>query len=286
LRGPCGPIGGRRGIVDRIEIAAVGRSTVANHGHCTCFCRAGASLTIAKRRRVVAARGPPDCTAMITVHHLNNSRSQRVLWLLEELGVAYEIRHYARDRKTMLAPAALRQIHPLGKAPIITEDDRVVAESGAILEYLIERHGAGRLIPEAGTPERLRYTYWLHYAEGSAMPPLLLKLVFERLPKGPMPALVRPIVRRVAQRAVKGFIDPQVALHLDYMERELATTTWFAGEEFTGADIQMSFPLEAAAARGGLSSSRPRLWGFLERIHARPGYRRALEKGGAYELLR
>jgi glutathione S-transferase len=132
----------------------------------------------------------------------------------------------------------------------------------------------------------LRYTYWLHYAEGSAMSPLLLKLVFERLAKGPMPALVRPIVRRVAHRAVTGFIDPQIALHLDYMEGELGKSAWFAGEEFSGADIEMSFPLEAAAARGGLDASRPNLMDFLERIHARPAYRRALDKGGDYALLR
>ncbi len=223
---------------------------------------------------------------MITVHHLENSRSQRVLWLLEELGCDYEIKRYARDAKTMLAPASLRKVHPLGKSPVITDGDLVVAESGAIVEYLIERYGGGKLIPPAGTPERLRYTYWLHYAEGSAMSPLLLKLVFERLATGPMPALVRPIVRRVARRAINGFIEPQIALHLDYMEAELGRSPWFAGQEFTGADIQMSFPAEAAVARGGLDTSRPRLWDYLQRIHARPAYRRALDKGGEYALLR
>jgi len=223
---------------------------------------------------------------MIIVHHLNNSRSQRVLWLLEELGRDYEIKRYERDPKTMLAPTSLRQVHPLGKSPVISDGDRVIAESGAIVEYLIDRYGAGRLKPAPGTDERLLYTYWLHYAEGSAMSPLLMKLVFTRLAHAPMPALVRPIVRRVANRAVQGFIDPQIALHLDYMEGELGKTTWFAGKEFSGADIQMSFPLEAAASRGGLDAGRPKLWDFLARIHARPAYRQALDKGGEYALLR
>jgi glutathione S-transferase len=223
---------------------------------------------------------------MITVYHLENSRSQRVLWLLEELGLDYRIERYARDPKTMLAPPSLRKIHPLGKSPVVTDGDLVIAESGAIVEYLIDRYGGGRLIPAHGTPDRMRYIYWLHYAEGSAMTPLLLKLIFERLAKGPMPALVRPIVRRVARRAVTGFIDPQIALHLDYIEGELGKTVWFAGAEFSGADIQMSFPLEAAAARGGLDASRPNLTDFLVRIHQRPAYRQALDRGGEYTLLR
>jgi glutathione S-transferase len=223
---------------------------------------------------------------MITVHHLENSRSQRVLWLLEELDLDYRIERYARDPITMLAPLALRKIHPLGKSPVVTDGEFTIAESGAIVDYLIDRYGGGRLIPAHGTAERLRYTYWLHYAEGSAMSPLLLKLVFERLAKGPMPALVRLIVRRVAHRAVTTFIAPQIALHLDYMEGELGRSAWFAGEEFSGADIQMSFPLEAAAARAGLDSGRPRLMDFLKRVHARPAYCRALDKGGEYALLR
>ncbi len=223
---------------------------------------------------------------MITVHHLENSRSQRILWLLEELGLPYELKRYARDPATMLAPAALRAVHPLGKSPVISDDGETLAESGAIVEYLVGRYGGGRLAPPPDTPERLRYTYWLHYAEGSAMPPLLLKLVFDRMPKGPMPALLRPLVRRIAERARRGFVDPQIALHLNYLEGELGRSAWFAGDAFTAADIQMSFPLEAAAARGGLDATRPRLWSFLERSHARPAYRRALDKGGRYELLR
>jgi glutathione S-transferase len=224
--------------------------------------------------------------AMITVHHLNNSRSQRVLWLLEELDVPYEIKRYQRDAKTMLAPPALRAVHPLGKSPVITDGDLTLAESGAILEYLIERYGQGRFIPAAGTPERLRYTYWMHYAEGSAMPPLLLKLIFIQMPKGPMPGLVRPIVRRIAGQVQKSFVDPQLKLHFDYLEGELTKTPWFAGLEFTAADIQMSFPLEGAAARGGLGQSHPHIGSFLDRIHSRPAYKKALERGGPFELLR
>jgi glutathione S-transferase len=223
---------------------------------------------------------------VITVHHLNNSRSQRVLWLLEELGLPYEVKRYERDPRTMLAPPTMRVVHPLGKSPIITEDGTTVAESGAIVEYILERHGRGRLIPPAGTPERLRYTYWLHYAEGSAMPPLVMKLVFTRVKTAPMPFFIRPIARGIADRVLTGFIEPQIKLHLDYLEGELAQHPWFAGADFTAADVQMSFPLEAAAARGGLDAARPKLMDFLARIHARPAYQRALEKGGRYELMR
>ena len=219
---------------------------------------------------------------MITVHHLNNSRSQRVLWLLEELGVAYEVKRYQRDPKTMLAPASLRAVHPLGKSPVITDGDFTLAESGAIVEYLAEREG--RLVPMLGSPEYRRYRYWMHYAEGSAMPPLLLKLVFNRVEKAKAPFFVRPVMRAIARQAKQSFIDPQIALHLDYLEGELGKSTWFAGEEFSAADIQMSFPIEGAAARGGLDATRPRLMAFLERIHARPAYQRALERGGEFRL--
>lgn len=222
---------------------------------------------------------------MITVHHLNNSRSQRVLWLLEELNCPYEVVRYERDKATMLAPPALRQIHPLGKSPVITDGDRTVAESGAIVEYLIDTYGNGRLIPPAGTPERLRYTYWLHYAEGSAMPPLLLKLVFLRMANGPMPFFLKPIVRKIAKAAQDRFIDPQLKLHTGYWEAELSKQTWFAGPEFSAADIQMSFPVEAAGARLGIAATHPKLKSFLERIHARPAYQRALKAGGPFELL-
>ena len=223
---------------------------------------------------------------MIVVHHLNNSRSQRILWLLEELGVPYEVKRYERDSQTMLAPPSLRAVHPLGKSPVITDGDLTLAESGAIIEYLAGRYGAGKLVPAAGTPEHLRYLYWLHYAEGSAMPPLLLKLVFDRVETAPMPFFVRPIARQIAGRAKSSFIEPQIKLHLGYMESELGKHAWFAGDEFSAADVQLSFPLEAAAARAGLDASLPKLTAFLERVHARPAYQRALAKGGPYELLR
>ena len=224
----------------------------------------------------------PYNMAMITVHHLNNSRSLRVLWLLEELGVGYEVKHYQRDAKTMLAPPALLAVHPLGKSPIIVDGTVTLAESGAIIEYLVDRYGGGRLIPPAGTPERLSYTYWLHYAEGSAMPPLLLKLVFDRVANSPAPWPISAVARHIAGTVQKSFIGPQLKRHLDYMEAALAAHSWFAGEEFTAADVQMSFPLEAAASRAGLDASRPRLTAFLDRIHARNAYRRALERGGPY----
>ena len=219
---------------------------------------------------------------MITVHHLNNSRSQRILWLLEELGVPYELKRYQRDPATMLAPAALRAVHPLGKSPVITEGDLTLAESGAIIEYLAEREG--RLVPLLGSPQWQRYRYWMHYAEGSAMPPLLLKLVFDRIEKARAPFFVRPVVRAIAGKAKRSFIEPQIALHLDYLEAELGKSTWFAGAEFSAADIQMSFPIEGAAARGGLDARRPKLMAFLERIHARPAYQRALARGGEFRL--
>lgn len=221
---------------------------------------------------------------MITVHHLNNSRSQRILWLLEELGVPYEIKRYQRDPKTMLAPPELRAVHPLGKSPVITDGELTLAESGAIIEYLADRYGAGTLIPAHGTPERLRCNYWLHYAEGSAMPPLLLKLVFRRVETSPMPFFVKPIAKGIAHKVQHSFVDPQLRLHLDYLEGELGKSEWFAGDAFSAADIQLSFPLEAFAARGGLDAGYPRLSAFLQRIHARPAYQRALQQGGEYRL--
>jgi len=222
---------------------------------------------------------------MITVHHLNNSRSQRVLWLLEELGLSYEIKYYERDPKTMLAPVSLREVHPLGKSPVITDGELTLAESGAIIEYLVKHYGNGRLIPAPDTPEYLRYTYWLHYAEGSAMPPLLLKLIFNQIEKSPMPFFARPIARSIVNRVNSSFIEPQITQHLDYMESEIGKSAWFAGNEFTAADIQISFPLEAAAAQAELNASRPKLMAFLNRIHERPAYQQALERGGAYKLL-
>lgn len=223
---------------------------------------------------------------MLTVHHLNNSRSQRVLWLLEELELPYEIVRYQRDAKTMLAPPELRRVHPLGKSPVVTTDDGLtLAESGAIIETVIERYGQGRLVPAAGTPEALRFRYWLHFAEGSAMSPLLLKLVFDKIESTKMPFFAKPIAKAIAGKAKSSFVMPNINAHLDYMEAELGKSEWFAGDAFTGADIQMSFPIEAAGARGGLDAKRPKLMAWLQRIHARPAYRRALERGGPYELM-
>jgi glutathione S-transferase len=221
---------------------------------------------------------------MIVVHHLNNSRSQRVLWLLEELGLPYEIKHYQRDKKTMLAPPELRAVHPLGKSPVITDGALTLAESGAIVEYLAETYGGGKLAPKPGTPEYRRYRYWMHYAEGSAMPPLLLKLVFDQIERAPMPFFVKPVAKGISAKVNAAFIRPQIKTHLDFMEGELGKSAWFAGTTFSAADIQMSFPLEAAASRGGLDASRPKLMDFLARSHARPAYRRALQKGGPFTL--
>ena len=218
---------------------------------------------------------------MIIVHHLNDSRSQRVLWLLEELGLPYEVRRYQRDPKTRLAPAELRAVHPLGKAPVIEDGDVRVAETGAIVEYLLETHGAGRLRPPAGTEDGRRFTYWLHYAEGSAMPPLLLKLVFGLLPAR-SPALLKPLVRQIAGKAQTGFVDPQLKAHVAFWEAELGRSAWFAGDAFSAADIMMSFPVEAGADRAFDRTAYPRLDAFLQTIHARPAYRRALERGGPY----
>jgi glutathione S-transferase len=221
---------------------------------------------------------------MVVVHHLNNSRSQRVLWLLEELGVPYEVKRYERDAKTMLAPPSLLAIHPLGKSPVITDGEVVLPESGAIIEYLVDTYGNGRLKPPAGSAQRLKYLYWMHYAEGSAMPPLLLRLVFNRVANNPAPWPISAIARRIATTVDKSFIEPNLTRHLNFMEAELNAQAWFAGEEFTAADVQMSFPLEAAASRGGLNASRPKLMAFLERIHARDAYKRALERGGRYDF--
>jgi len=222
---------------------------------------------------------------MVIVHHLNNSRSQRVLWMLEELGVPYEVKRYERDARTMLAPASLRAVHSLGKSPVITEGDVVVAESGAIVEYLAETHGKGRWLAAPGSPERRRQTYWLHYAEGSLMPPLLMSLVFSKVRSAPMPFFVKPIAHGIADKVMGSFVSPQIKLHLDYLEAELGDAPWFNGESPGVADIQLSFPVEAAAARGGLGKDRPRLAAFVARVHARPAYQRALEAGGPYELM-
>ena len=222
---------------------------------------------------------------MITVHHLNNSRSQRILWLLEELGLPYEIKRYQRDARTMLAPPELLKVHPLGKSPVITDGDITVAESGAIVEYLLDTHGeASGLRPARGTPDWRRYTYWLHFAEGSAMPPLVMKLVFQKIKSTPMPFFVKPIARGIADKVLASFVDPNLQRQTAFMEAELARSAWFAGAALSAADIQMSFPIEAAKQRAGLSQDKtPRLLDWLARAHARPAYQRALERGGKYD---
>lgn len=221
---------------------------------------------------------------MIVVHHLERSRSHRVLWLLEELGLPYEIQKYRRDPATLLAPPELRKIHPLGKSPVVTDGDTTLAESGAILETLVRRYGGGRLIPPDDTPERLRFTYWLHYAEGSAMPPLLLRLVFNRVAKAPVPFFVKPVVRGMVRKVNDAFIEPQLKLHLDFMEDELQGREWFTGDAFTAADIQMSFPIQAAVGRAGLGPDRPNLWSWRERIERRPAYQQAIARGGPFSV--
>ena len=204
---------------------------------------------------------------MITVHHLENSRSQRILWLLEELGLPYEVKRYERDKATMLAPPELRRIHPLGKAPVIEDGDHVVAETGAIIEYLVEK-ADGRLGPPAHRADVLRYRHFLHYAEGSLMPPLFTTLVLSRVPL-------------LGKAAIKKF-RPMVDVHLDYVEAELAQRPWFAGKAFTAADVMMSFPLEAAVRRAGATQGRPHIAAWLDKVHARPAYQAALKAGGPY----
>ena len=194
----------------------------------------------------------------------------------------YEIKRYPRDPKTSLAPPELLRVHPLGKSPVITDADLTIAESGAIVEYLVDRYAKGALIPPQGSPERLRYTYWLHFAEGTAMPYLVMKLVFNRIEKGPMPFFARPVARRIVGRVKGGFIDPNLERIVAYIESELGRADWFAGEVFTAADIQMSMPVTAATARVG---ARPAMARFLERIHARPAYQRAIAKGGELSIL-
>ena len=221
---------------------------------------------------------------MITVHHLENSRSHRIVWLLEELGVPYEIKHYKRDPKTSLAPPELLEVHPLGKSPVITDEGVTIAESGAIIEWLVERYGNGALVPPPRTPEKTRYTYWMHFAEGTAMPPLVMKLVFNRVERGPMPFFARPIARGISRRVMEGFIDPNLRRIVKHIDDELGREGWFAGSDFTAADIQMSFPVEAAAVRAD-AATLPNVKRFLERIHERPAYKRAVAKGGRVEIL-
>ena len=222
---------------------------------------------------------------MITVHHLENSRSQRIVWLLEELGIDYEIRRYGRDKQTGLAPPELLDVHPLGKAPVITDGDRTIAESGAIIEYLMYEYDDGRLRPQEGTDERLAYNYWLHYAEGTFAPLMILSLVLNRIEEAPMPFFLRPVAKGIAQKVRDAYLDANVTRNLQFMDATLKESRWFCGNVFTAADVQMSFALEAAEVRTNLSADYPHLAAFLETIRARPAYRRALDKGGHYELM-
>lgn len=218
---------------------------------------------------------------MITLHHLNNSRSQRILWLLEELKLPYEIKRYERNKITMLAPPELKVVHPLGKSPVITDGDLTIAESGAIIEYLVDKYGHGKLKPTS-EKERIKYTYFLHYAEGSLMPILLLMLVFQKI-ETKTPILIRPVAKLISASVRKLLITPQYKNHLDFLEKELSQHEWFAGNEFSAADIQMSFPLEAAQSRGGLTN-RPKLAAFLNKIHSRPAYIEAIKRGGEFSI--
>ena len=219
---------------------------------------------------------------MLTVHHLNNSRSQRVLWLLEELEVPYEIVKYERDPKTNLAPPELQKIHPLGKSPVVTDDGNTLAESAVILEYIVEKYGKGRLVPAASTPEYRRYRYYMHYAEGSLMPFLLLRLIVSKIRKAPF--LVRPIAGKIADQLDSAFVGPNLKRHVAFIAGELARSPYFAGNEFSAADIQMSFPLEAIAAR--FPDPPEKITSWVKQVHERPAYKRALERGGPYDMVR
>lgn len=223
---------------------------------------------------------------MLTVHHLETSRSQRVLWLLEELGVPYDLRLYRRDPRTKLAPASLKAVHPLGKSPVVTDEGETIAESGAILEFLAEKYAskaAGELaglIPAAGTPAHRQARFWMHYAEGSLMNWLVMKLVFMTIPTQPMPFFVRPIARQLCATVQAKLIDPNLATALGFMESHLASHRWFAGDHISIADFQMSFAVEAALSRGANVKQFPKLVAYRDRMQARPAYQRALDKGG------
>ncbi len=221
---------------------------------------------------------------MITLHHLEKSRSQATLWLLEELGCEYRIVNYARNPKTQLAPPELLAVHPLGKSPVITDAGYTIAESGAIVEYLVGSYDQGRLCPPTGTEARLKYTYWLHYAEGSAMPPMVMKLVFQLMAQAPMPFFMRPLVRAITRPVHATYLDPQLQRHIDFWESTLGAQEWFAGaglhrgrhpDEHPGADGR-------SCVRG--IPLGPAVRGFLERIRGRPAFQRALKAGGEIKL--
>lgn len=223
---------------------------------------------------------------MLTVHHLETSRSHRILWLLEELGVPYKLKVYKRDPKTRLAPPALKKVHPLGKSPVVTDEGDTFAESGAIIEYLVERYGReavgelAHLAPPAGTAEQRQCRFWMHYAEGSLMNWMVMKLVFMSIPTQPMPFFVRPIARAICNGVQAKLIDPNLDTALSFIEEHLSQHTWFAGKQLTMADFQMSFAVEAALSRSKTVSAYPQLQAYADRLRARPAYQRAVQKGG------
>ena len=219
---------------------------------------------------------------MITVHHLNNSRSQRVLWLLEELNLAYEIKRYERDPKTIRAPKSLRDVHPLGKSPVITDGEITVAESGAIIDYLVRRYAKDQLIPQEDTAEFRAYQYWMHYSEGSLMPPLLMRMLFEKVKTSPMPFFIKPVAKMIADKVLSTFVNPEISLNMGYVDQYLSEHQWFTGEQLSGADFQMSFPLEASVASGTLGDKYPNILAYVQRFQARDAYRKALAEGGDY----
>ncbi|MGY6553362.1 MAG: glutathione S-transferase [Wenzhouxiangella sp.] len=219
---------------------------------------------------------------MVVVHHLEDSRSQRILWLLEELGVDYRIKRYERDAKTSLAPEALRKVHPLGKAPVMTDQGETYAESAVIVEYLARTYGDVQWAPALDDSRYWPFAYWMHYAEGSLMPPLLLKLVFDRLRQGPAPFFIKPVLRKIADEVDNRFINAQIATHFSHVDQYLAEHEWFVGEAISAADIQMSFPLEAAVAGGTIDGAYPAVLDYVKRCQDRPAYRKALKRGGDY----
>lgn len=219
---------------------------------------------------------------MVVVHHLEDSRSQRILWLLEELDVEYRIKRYERDAKTSLAPEALRKVHPLGKSPVISDQGETYAESGVIVEYLARTYGSAQWAPPVDDARYWQFSYWMHYAEGSLMPPLLLKLVFDRMRKGPAPFFIKPVLRKIADEVDNRFINAQIATHFGYVDRHLSEHEWFVGDGISAADIQMSFPLEAAIAGGTIGDAYPAVLAYVERFQARAAYREALKRGGDY----
>ncbi len=222
---------------------------------------------------------------MLLVHNLENSRSQRILWALEELGVPYEVKRYERDKVTSLAPESLKKVHPLGKSPVITDGDETIAESGAIIDYLVTTYGDGSLVPEINSRAHREYNYWLHYAEGSLMPPLVLKLVFDKVTTSPMPFFIRPIAKGISKKVNESYIGPSIKGNFDFIEKHLKTNEWFAGSKLSGADIQMSFPLEASVSSGAVGNKYPNITAYVKRFQSRPAYKKALETGGPYDYI-